>query len=191
MSKWIAIPLIVLLVAGAGALGFLYFQESDKLKDAESEISSLEGNVSSLQSSLSAKDIEISSLESNLEVANASLQAAQAINIVLADELRSIKDPRHFTSLPELVDWLDQDDTDIIYAYKSLEELAFILQVAALRDGFLLPACFEDWEGDYLVDNVGNLAYIGDEIFMVWPEDDTVFLWAYVAPIPSHPLPLD
>jgi len=191
MSKWIAIPLIVLLVAGCGALGFLYFQAKDNLSDAEAEISSLEGNVSSLQSSLSAKDIEISSLESNLEVANASLQAAQTINTVLTDELRSIQDPRHFASLPELVDWLDQDDTDIIYAHKSLEELAFILQVAALRDGFLLPACFEDWEGDYLVDNVGNLAYIGDEIFMVWPEDDTVFAWAYVAPIPSHPLPLD
>ena len=191
MSKWIAIPLIVLLVAGAGALGFLYFQESVNLKDAEAEISSLEGNVSSLQSSLSTKTAEISSLEADLEVANASLQAAQTINTVLADELRSIKDPRHFASLQELVDWLDQDDTDIIYAYKSLEELAFILQVAALRDGFLLPACFEDWDGDYLVDNIGNLAYIGDEIFMVWPEDDTVFTWADVAPIPSHPLPLD
>lgn len=191
MNKWIAIPLIVLLAAGAGALGFLYFQESGKLKDADVEISSLEGNVSSLQSSLSAKDTDISSLESDLGVANASIQAQQAINTVLTDELKNIKDPRHFTSLSELVDWLDQDDTDILYASKSLEELAFILQVAALRDGYLLPACFEDWDGDYLVNNVGNLAYIGDEIFMVWPDDDTVFTWAYVAPIPSHPLPLD
>lgn len=191
MSKWIAIPLIVLLVAGCGALGFLYFQVNDKLSDAEAEVSSLEGSVSSLQSSLSAKDTEISSLESNLEVANASIQAQQTINTVLTDELKSIKDPKHFTSLSELVDWLAQDDTDWAYPSADQEELIFILQVNALRDGYLLPAYFSDPDNDYFVEYLGNLAYIGDKIYYVWAGDDDVWVWAYVSPIPSHPLPLN
>lgn len=191
MNKWVAIPLIIVLVAGAGALGFLYFQETGKLSDSEAKVSSLEGNVSSLQSSLSAKDADISSLESNLDVANASIQAQQAINTTLTDELKSIKDPGHFTSLSELVDWLDQDDTDWAYPSANSEELIFILQVNALRDGYILPAYFADPDDDYYVEYIGNLAYIGDEIYYVWAGDDTVFTWAYVTPIPSHPLPLD
>jgi len=191
MNKWIAIPLIIVLFAAVGVLGFLYFNESGKLNDAESEISSLEGSVSSLQSTLVSKDAEISSLEDDLDTANTSLQAQQEINATLTEEFEKVTDPRHFSSLSELVDWLDQDDTDVLYGDEDLYELAFILQVSALRDGFILPALFEDWDSDYYIDNIGNIAYIGDEIYMVWPEDDTVFVWAYVTPIPSHPLPLD
>jgi hypothetical protein len=191
MNRLIAMPVITILVVGVGVLGFLYFNESSKLNDAESEISSLEGSVSSLQSTLTNKDAEILSLEDDLDTANTSLQAQQEINATLTEELEKVTDPRHFSTLSELVDWLDQDATDVLYGYEDLYELAFILQVSALRDGFILPACFEDLDSDYFIDNIGNIAYIGDEIYMVWPEDDTVFVWAYVPPIPSHPLPLD
>ena len=191
MNKMIAIPLIIFLVIGVGVLGFLYINESGKLNDAESEISSLENNVSSLQSSLTNKDALISGLYDDLDIANTSLEAQQDINIVLTEDLEKITDPRHFSSLSELVDWLDQDATDVFYGGEPLNELAYILQVSALRDGYILPALFEDWDGDYIVDNVGNIAYIGDEIYLIFPESDEVFLWASVQPIPSHPLPLN
>jgi len=191
MSKMIAIPLVIVLVIGVGALGFLYMNESGKLNDAESEISTLGSSVSSLQTSLTSKDVEIVSLEDDLDIASVSLQAQQDINVTLTEEMEKVTDPRHFSSLSEIVDWLDQDSTDIYYGSEPLHELAYILQVAALRDGFILSALFEDWDGDYTIDNIGNIAYIGDEIYLIYPEDDQIFVWAYVAPVPSHPLPLN
>jgi hypothetical protein len=53
MNKWIAIPIIVVLAVGLIAMGFLYRQETNKLKDAQSEIVTLEGNVSTLEARMS------------------------------------------------------------------------------------------------------------------------------------------
>ena len=55
MNKWIIIPIIGVLVAGLIAIGFLYLQETNKLKDAQSEIVTLEGNVSTLEARMSPK----------------------------------------------------------------------------------------------------------------------------------------
>ncbi len=157
----------------------------------EGDVSTLEGDVSTLEGELADSEAEVSTLEADLGNAQNTLQAQQNINLALSEELKKVKDPRHFQSLQELVDWVDQDNTDTAYSSKSLIELAFILQVRALRDGYLLPAHFEDLDEDYYVESAGNLAYIGDEIYYVGPSSDDVWVWAYVSPIPSHPLPLD
>jgi hypothetical protein len=84
--------------------------------------------------------------------------------------------------------WLAQDYTDIEYSDASPFEIVYVLQARALIDGYLLPAHFEDPDFDYVVDFIGNLAYIGDELYYVWPYDDSYFLWADVPLIPSYPL---
>jgi hypothetical protein len=119
------------------------------------------------------------------------MAAAEAQVATLSEELQTVKDPRHFTSLQELISWLAQDDTDTAYAGRTATELVLILQVRALRDGYLLPANMEDVDGDYNVDIVGNIAYIGGNGYVVVPGTDDVVEWfRNIPPIPSHPLPL-
>ncbi len=159
----------------------------------EGNVSTLEGNVSTLGTDLAESEATVSTLEADLGTANSRISGLQAdvstqqtINSSLSTELKKVKDPRHFASITELVDWLDEDDTDTKYAGKSGAQLAFILQVRALRNGYLLSALvFEDGEGG------ANLAVIEDEYWAVNPEDDdTEFGW-YMDPLPSHPQPLD
>ncbi len=254
MNKWISISISGVLVMGLAASLFLYFQESSSLKDAESKIVTLEGNVSSLgadlaaaeaevarldgeliaaeaqvstleadlmaaqtqvttlETELTAAEAQVSALEGNVSTLETDLAAAQArvstleadlaaaeaqvstLEAGLADaeaqvatlseELQTVKDPRHFTSLQELEAWLVQDDTDTAYPFISTAELAFILQVRALRDGYLLPA-------DVYPDGFGyNWAYIGSDIYVIFPEDDSIIWWDIMEPVPSHPLPL-
>ena len=163
------------------------------LADSEATVSTLEGNVSTLETHLAESEATVSTLEADLGTANSRISGLQAdvstqqtINSSLSAELKKVNDSRHFASITELTDWLDQDDTDTKYAGKSGAQLAFILQVRALRNGYLLSALvFEDGEGG------ANLAVIEDEYWMINPEDDdTEFGW-YMDPLPSHPLPLD
>jgi predicted nucleic acid-binding Zn-ribbon protein len=147
------------------------------LAAAEGQVAVLEGNVSTLETDLAAAEAQVSTLEA--ELADAEAQVA-----TLTEELAKVKDPGHFTSLQELEAWLAQDDTDTAYPFLSTAELAFILQVRALRDGYLLPA--EVYAG-----GVGlNVAYIGSDIYLVSPEDDFTIWWDTMDSLPSHPLPL-
>lgn len=163
----------------------------------ETNLAAAEGQVSTLETDLAAAQARVSTLEADLAAAEAKLPAleadladAEAQVATLTEELAKVKDPGHFTSLQELEAWLAQDDTDTAYPFAGPFEQAFILQVRALRDGYLLPAYFEDIDYDFLVELIGNFAYIGDEIYYVDPAFDFVFLWAFVDAIPSHPLPL-
>ena len=237
MNKWIAIPVISVLVLGVIAVGYLYWQQTNKLGDAESEIVALEGNVttlegdvatlegdvttlegnvstlegdvttlegnvstlegnvttlegevSTLETDLADSEAEVSSVQSSLATANAKVSSQQTINSALSAQLKTVKDPRHFASVTELTDWLQQDDTDTQYASASDFQRAFILQVRALRDGYLIPASiYTDTSYIYVI----NRAVIGDYIYSVWSEDDYTERWEYIAPLPSHPLPLD
>jgi septal ring factor EnvC (AmiA/AmiB activator) len=165
----------------------------------ETDLAAAEAEVSALETDLAAAEAEVSALETDLAAAEAEvsaletdLAAAEAEVSALSAELQTVKDPRHFTSLQELEAWLAQDNTDIAYPFASSFERAYILQVRALRDGYLLPANFEDIDFDFTVDFVGNLAYIGNEIYYVWAGDDSTFMWASnTPPLPPHPLPLD
>ncbi len=161
MNKWIAIPVIATLAVGIIVGGYFLLQQNNKLTEAESEIVALEGNVS----------------------------AQRNINSSLTEELKTVKDPRHFESVTELVGWLDQDDTDTKYKDGSDAQIAFILQVRALRDGYLLPAI------PLRVNNTPtwrNMAIIGDGVYWINALDDNTRRRSFnVDPIPSHPLPLD
>jgi predicted nucleic acid-binding Zn-ribbon protein len=174
----------------AAAEGQVTTLETD-LAAAEGQVSVLEGNVSTLETDLAAAEGQVTTLETDLAAAEAQVSTleaeladAEAQVATLAEELAKVKDPRHFTSLQELEAWLAQDDTDTAYPFLSTAELAFILQVRALRDGYLLPA--EVYAG-----GVGlNVAYIGSDIYLVSPEDDFTIWWDTMDSLPSHPLPL-
>ncbi|MCL0090660.1 hypothetical protein M1O13_01480 [Dehalococcoidia bacterium] len=158
----------------------------------EGNVSTLEGKVSTLETDLAESEAKVSSLEADLEAANAKIEDLQAdlstqrnINLALSEELKTVTYPRHFESLAELVDWLQEDDTDTKYEDKSGAQKAYILQVRALRDGYLLPAMvYEDGLG-------ANLAVIEDELWLVNPVDDHFEFGWYIEPLPSHPLCLD
>lgn len=217
MNKWIAISTMVVLLAGVGVVGYLYMQESDKLKDAESEIgglqtnvsslqtnvstlqgtvstlegdvSTLEGDVSTLETELSTSQATVSSLETDLANTQNSLQAQEDINSELSGDLNTIRSPRHFSSLAELKAWLAQDDTNTAYAYKSSVERCFILQVRALRDGYILSAILYTTDGNKYV---MNQAVIGNSIYRVSATNDYVYFFDTVSPVqPAYPLPLE
>ena len=70
MNKWIAlaIPIIIVLAIGVIVTGTLYSQESDKLKEAQAEIVTLEGNVSALEVDLANAEARVLTLGAELLV---------------------------------------------------------------------------------------------------------------------------
>ena len=197
-----AIICIVVLLAGVIAVGYLYLQESNKLKveavklkEAQSSIVALEGDVSALQTKLTESEATVSALETELETANDEMEDLQAdvttqqqLNSSLSEELKKIQYPRHFKSVQELTDWLHEDETDTEYAHESDSQMCYILMVKALRDGYLLPVSVYE-EGDYIY--ACNSAVIGDTVYDVWPWDDSSTFFGYVYPVPSYPLSFD
>ncbi len=77
MSKWVVIPIIVILTIGTITNGVFYLQESSKLKDAESRIATLEGNVPILEGNLSAVEGDVSALEGNLSAVEGDVSALE------------------------------------------------------------------------------------------------------------------
>jgi hypothetical protein len=66
MNKWIAVPIISILIAGLIATGFLYLQKPNKLEDTQSEIVTLEGDISALETELAEAEAEVSALEGDI-----------------------------------------------------------------------------------------------------------------------------
>ena len=184
------------------------------LAATEVDLAAVEATNSTLEVGLADSVARVATLETELDDANSATQTQLDRNLTLSEELLTVKDPRHFETLEELEAWLAQDDTNTNTRLASATpaERAFILQVRALRDGYLLPAWFEDFnfldidvDGvmimvdhldqnhfDGTIDFVGNLAYIGDAIYYVWAEEDFIVEFAVALPlIPSHPQPLE
>jgi hypothetical protein len=154
-------------------------------------------DVAQLEDDLNASEQRIANLETKLEAANTKLAQAYAdiaglttANAALSGELNLIKDPRHFNSLNELESWLENDDTNTNSAYSSLtpQARAYILQVKALRDGFILSACI-DWDSNYIYS--WNVAIVGKAVYSVNAETDAVNAGpSFYDALPLHPLPL-
>ncbi len=161
----------------------------------EGNVATLEGNVSTLETDLAESEAAVTTLETDLESVNSQIGNLQSdvstqrtINSSLSAELKKVQYPRHFQSIQELTDWLYEDDTDTVYANEEWDNLCYILQVRALRDGFLLPvAVYEEGPTLYMV----NSALIGDSAYYVWASDDYTEWQSYIQPVPSYPLPLD
>ena len=73
MNKGVFITVIIILVIGLVTLGGFYWQESDKLKDAESDKVTMGLGNATLQKVLSGKDAQITTLQVDLTAAQAEI----------------------------------------------------------------------------------------------------------------------
>ena len=153
--------------------------------------------VAQMEDDLSASEQRIAELEAELDAANAELAQAYidieeltADNAALSEDLNMVKDARHFNSLDELETWLENDDTDTNDDYSSLtpSARAYVLQVKALRDGYLISACI-DWDSNYIYS--WNVAVIGKAVYSINAETDVITAGpSFYDELPLHPLPL-
>ena len=172
--------------------------DAEKAKSAslQTQLTTSDAKVTSLTADLAAANAKVTSTQVSLDKANADLATAKASNTSLSAELTKVKDPRHFNTLQELTDWLAKDDTNTNSAYASLTNIAkaYVLEVKALRDGYLLPAqldIVQFQDGSYAVLG-SNIALIGPNIYSVAPATDVVSVSSisFNTALPSHPLPL-
>ncbi len=77
MNKWVVIPIIVILTIGTITNGVFYLQESSKLKDAQSGIAALKGDVSTLEGGVSALEGNVSTLEGGVSSLEGNLSAVE------------------------------------------------------------------------------------------------------------------
>lgn len=162
----------------------------------QSELDASKARVTTLTTDLATAQSKVTTLEASLSKANADLTKATvdlvtmaATNDSLNAELRKLKDPRHFYSLTELQDWLQRDDTDTNPYLEPLRdsERAYILQIKALRDGYLLPAALDFYSQTLYCKNV---AIVGGNIYRVDADTDQITLMCITAPFFSNPLPM-
>jgi hypothetical protein len=132
----------------------------------------------------------VTATQASLDRAASDLATAILTSSSQAVSLKKVQDPGHFDTLTEITAWLAKDDTNTNPAYASLSNYskAFILQVKALRDGYLLPACL-DWDSSFIY--TWNAAIVGGTVYSIDPSTDTLTKGpAFPVPPPSHPLPI-
>jgi uncharacterized membrane-anchored protein YhcB (DUF1043 family) len=155
---------------------------------AETKSAGQDKTISDLQVYLNSANGKVSSLQSSLNNSQGDVRAQQTINSSLSTELKKVEDPRHFATVAELTDWLAQDDTNKVYANERPSIKGYILQIRALRAGFLLPVTIS-YENNTLY--FDNIAIIGDSIYDIDASTDAIYkLLSGMQPVPSHPLPL-
>ena len=172
-----------------------------KLTDSENQVAALNGQVASLQTNVSSLKTQLAdqekastkSLQDTVAAATAreaalkkDTDSKQGTITAQAAELKTMKYPRHFTSLIELTNWLQKDDTNTRYAGLTGPQLAFILEIRAAREGFLLPVRLPIGGG---LEYITNMAVISDIVYSVRGTDDFVERWGIVSPAPpSYPI---
>ncbi len=204
MTRWItmgvaAVVVIALLVATIvfavqkGNLQKDLNASEAQVASLQGQVTTLQGNASSLQTQLNQEKSKSTSLEQDLNEAenqvtslNKQVSSNQETITDQANQLKTIKYPRHFNSLTELTNWLQADDTDTVYSGLSKPQISFILQIRAARDGYLLPVRLP--VGGTL-EYITNMAIIGDSVYSVRGTDDFVEKWMNISPaLPSYPI---
>jgi septal ring factor EnvC (AmiA/AmiB activator) len=154
------------------------------------DLATANAKVTSLISDLATANAKVTSTQASLDKANLDLATAVATNATQSATLKKVQDPKHFDTLAELTAWLTKDDTNTnpTYASYSGYSKAFILQVKALRDGYLLPACL-DWDSSFIYS--WNVAVIGGTVYSIDSTTDALTQGpTFATAPPSHPLPL-
>ena len=91
MNKWISISVAIILTAGIAVNGVLYFQESSKLKDAQAQISALEGNYNILEGDFTLLDNSFSTLEGNVSTIQDDLSSLEGNVSSVQDGVSSLE----------------------------------------------------------------------------------------------------
>ena len=161
-----------------------------ELNASKDRVAALEAELEAIQNLLdgSSDNIasEISRLNAELAQARAELAALTAANDTAIADLKKVSSPRHFYSIEELRDWLARDDTNTNPAYASLglADKAFILQVKALRDGYILSTAI-DADAQHIYS--WNIAIVGPSIYVVIADTDEVIFLANFEMPPAQP----
>jgi capsule polysaccharide export protein KpsE/RkpR len=161
-----------------------------ELTSTEVDLTASKAKVVSLTSELAIANENVATIQANLDKANLDLATAIATNTAQADILKKVQDPRHFNSFTELTTWLANDDTNTNPTYSSLTPQArsYVLEIKALRDGYLLSACL-DWDSTYIY--TWNVAVINGGIYSVDAATDVITQGPTITgSMPLHPLPL-
>lgn len=204
MTKWITIGVGAAVIVVLLVLTIVFASQNSNLKKdlnaaksqvttLQGQVGTLQGNVSSLQTQLNQEQTKSASIENDLTQAedqitalNKQVTSNQATIGEQANQIKTMKYPRHFNSLNELTNWLQSDDTNIKYAGLSNSQISFILQIRAARDGYLLPVRLPI--GGTL-EYITNMAIIGDSAYSVRGNDDFVERWITISPaMPSYPI---
>jgi hypothetical protein len=204
-SNLFQIATIALAVLVIGAVVVLVVV-LNQLSKANARVDSTEKQVASLQTSLSAAETRGTSLQKDLDAANKQIQtlsgsgsslqqtvAQQASQIKALDEqIKTMRYPRNFATPEELSTWLMKDNTNSLYPNPTAVQralMAFILQLHAARDGFILSVNLP--QGGNL-DLISNRAVVSDVIYEVRAWDDFAQRWGVIAPaMPGYPIPPD
>jgi uncharacterized protein YoxC len=139
---------------------------TSRLTASEAEVVTLEGNVADLE----AQNIQ---LDTDLQAANSQITSLDITNSWLTSELKTIKYPKHFTSVAELTSWLVKDNTNTSYSTASEAQICYILQVKALQSGYILPAFVLPSGSTFYY---FNFAIIGGNLYLIDPSSDDVAL---------------
>ena len=154
------------------------------------ELQSTKAELETAKISLAESIKNISSIRTDLQKANDDIKTQQQVSAALSEQLKKVKYARHFESLEELTEWVQKDDTDTAYPDASDMELAYVLQVRAAGDGYILPIYMQFMGEEVRV--LYNLAVIGEYIYSVGATDDLVgpYLFAQLR-LPLHPILAD
>ena len=173
-----------------------------QLTSAQSDLAASNAKVTSLTSDVATANAKVTSLTSDLEAANGKVTAVQTsldkattdlavANATIGTQiaaLKKVQDPQFFNTLADLTAWLAKDDTNINPAYAAYGSItkAYILQIKALRDGYLIGA-YGSWDGSGLYyDNTTIAGGVIVDVNVL--TDEAVIGPAYNAPL--HPLPM-
>ncbi len=208
--KVATIVLGVLVVAAIVVIAVMASQKSttDKqLKDSQQQVTSLQAQVSGLQTNLSSTQSQLSAAQAKAVTDLAAAKAASDAQIAAlqknasslqstidaqAAKIKTMTYPRHFASVDELTTWLQKDDTNTLYPNPTAvqkAQMAFILQVKAARDGYLMTVNIPLGGG---LDLITNRAIVGDIVYEVRASDDFVQRWGSISPaLPPYPISPD
>lgn len=143
------------------------------LSTTQNALAAAEARIVVLEEEIGAAETRISTLENEIAKINTELAAALASNTKLTSDLNAIRSPRHFNSLQELTQWLAQDDTNTNPLYATMDSLdrAYVLQVKAMRDGYIMSLFAVP--ADYGIIYV-NCAIAGGMFCLVDADDDSI-----------------
>jgi len=99
MNKWVLIPIIIILAASTVTNGYFYLQESNRLDNAQSEIATLQGSVSTLggdvttlQGSVSTLGGDVTTLQGSVSTLGGDVSNLEANIAILQDYSRAVID---------------------------------------------------------------------------------------------------
>jgi|TARA_B100000315_G_scaffold240028_1_gene259449 S1-C subfamily serine protease len=129
LNKWVVIPIIGVLIVGLLAIEFLYLQEADKLKTAQSEIAALEENVSTLEDDISILTGNVSTLQGDISAVEGYVSTLQGGVSTLEGDVSILKG-----GVSVLEDNIPTLETELVGAdTNSLLEVVTMLEPSVVR----------------------------------------------------------